>query len=124
MSHLTEVKTEFKDAEALKKAAQELGFSWQANAECRFWNDQSKKFDYVIKLKGPYDVGVRCKPSGELALEADLHAGYVEKELGNNLERLKQQYAAEKIKIAARLKAKSVRQRRLQDGTIEMFIGG
>lgn len=126
MSHLSTVDTEFRDAVALQRAVEAMGFKWEKNGQCRFWNDQTERCDFVIRLPGPYDIGVMRADtdSGKLELRADLHAGHVAKAVGSGFARLKQIYAVEKLKLEAKKKMKTIRQRTLQDGTIEMIIGG
>jgi hypothetical protein len=57
MSHFTEIKTQIKDIEALRLACQELGLSLVPNTEARGYYENKSKGDYVVQLKGPYDLG-------------------------------------------------------------------
>lgn len=82
MSHFTEIKTQIKDIEAVRSACQEMGLSLQQNAEARGYYENKTKGDYVIRLKGPYDIALNKQPDGTFGLTADLWNGHVEKEVG------------------------------------------
>ena len=84
MSHFTEIKTQIKDIEALRLACAELGLTLLQNAEARGYYENRTKGDYVIQLKGPYDIAVNKQPDGTYGLTADLWQGHVEKEVGQN----------------------------------------
>jgi hypothetical protein len=64
MSHFTEIETQIKDIEALRLACQELGLNLLQNAEARGYYDNKTKGDYVIQLKGPYDIACRSQQAG------------------------------------------------------------
>jgi hypothetical protein len=82
MSHFTEIKTQIKDVEALRLACQEMGLTLLQNAEARGYYENKTKGDYVIRLKGPYDIAMNKQPDGTFGLTADLWQGPVEKEVG------------------------------------------
>ena len=46
--------------------------------------ENKTKGDYVIRLKGPYDIALNQQPDGTFGLTADLWNGHVEKEVGQN----------------------------------------
>jgi hypothetical protein len=56
MSHFTEIKTQIKDIEALRSACQEMGLTLLQDTESRGYDVNRTKGDYVIKLKGPFDI--------------------------------------------------------------------
>ena len=64
MSHFTEIKTQIKDIEALRLACQELGLNLLQNAEARGYYENKTKGDYVIQLKGLYDIACRSQQAG------------------------------------------------------------
>ena len=65
MSHFTTIKTQIKDAAALRSAVTELGLELIANAEARGYISNKTKGAFVIRLKGPYDIAVNpTAPSG------------------------------------------------------------
>lgn len=90
MSHFTTIKTEIKDIDALKAACAELGLSVEANAKARGYQKNTLAGDYVIRLKGPYDVAVRQETNGQYSLHTDFWQGHVENELGKGFGTLKQ----------------------------------
>jgi|GEM_PF-1247358 len=61
MSHFTTIRTQIRDIDALRGACTELGFQLIQNAEARGFF-QSTKGEYVIQLKGPYDIAVNKQP--------------------------------------------------------------
>lgn len=81
MSHFTEIETQIKDIDALRSACQEMGLTLLQKAEARGYYENKTKGDYVIQLKGPYDIAVNKQPDGTFGLTADLWNGHVEKEV-------------------------------------------
>jgi hypothetical protein len=84
MSHFTTIKTQIKDIEALKAACTELNLSVLEKAQARGYYENKTRGDFVIKLKGPYDIAVQKQPDGTFGLTADLYAGQVEEEVGQD----------------------------------------
>jgi hypothetical protein len=82
VSHFTEIKTQINDIAALRLACKELGLALLQNAEARGYYENRTKGDYVIKLKGPYDIDLNKQKDGTFGLTADLWQGHVEKEVG------------------------------------------
>lgn len=99
MSHFTQIATQIKDIEALKKAVQEMGFDVAKDADCRYYFG-TQRMDFVIKLPGAYDAAL-TKTDGSYTLEADFYGKHVSKYLGENGELLMQKYAVEKARIEA-----------------------
>ena len=58
MSHFTEIKTQIKDIEDLRLACQELGLTLLHDTEARGYYENKTKGDYVVQLKGPYDIAL------------------------------------------------------------------
>ena len=75
MSHLAEIKTQIKDIEALRSACQELGLALLPNAEARGYYENKTKGDYVIRLRGRYDIAINKQPDGSYGLTTDLWDG-------------------------------------------------
>src|ERR1017187_5606609 len=96
MSHFTTVKTQIKDIAALRSACAELGLTVKQNADARGYYENKTKGDYVIKLKGPYDIALNKQPDGTFGLTADLWQGHVEKEVGQGYGKLLQLYGVHK----------------------------
>ncbi len=124
MSHFTKIKTQIKDIEALRSACREMGLSLLQNAEARGYYENRTKGDYVIKLKGPYDIALNKQPDGAFGLTADLWNGHVENEVGQGYGKLLQLYGVHKATREARKKGHLVRRSQQPDGAIKLVIGG
>ena len=124
MSHFTQIKTQIKDIAALRSACQELGLALLQNAQARGYYENKTKGDYVIKLKGPYDIAVNKQPDGTYGLTADLWEGHVEEEVGKDYGKLLQLYGVHKATIEARKKGLSVLRRPHQNGSIKLVLMG
>jgi Protein of unknown function (DUF1257) len=125
MSHFVAIKTSVRDVNALKKACEELGLELLEKTTARGFASNTLKGDYVIRLKGPYDIALNLDPeSGSYGLSTDWYAGHVEKEVGKDYSRLLQLYAIHKTQIEARKKGLSCRRQQLGDGSIKISIGG
>ena len=122
MSHFTTINTQIKDTEALRAACQELGLSLLQNAEARGYYENKIKGDFVVRLKGPYDIALNPQPDGSYRMTADLWAGHVEKEVGKNYGRLLQLYAVHKATREARKKGHFVSRTAKRDGSIKLVI--
>lgn len=124
MSHFTTINTQIKDTEALRAACQELGLSLLSNTTARGYYNNTTKGEFVIRLKGPYDIAVNKQKDGSFGLTADLWAGHVEKEVGKNYGRLLQLYGVHKAIREARRKGLLVKRSQQQNGAIKLVIAG
>lgn len=124
MSHFTTIQTQIKDIEALRRAAQEMGLSILQNAQARGYDGNQIKGDYVVVLKGPYDIALNKQPGGSFGLTADLWQGHVEAEVGPKYGRLLQLYGVHKAMLEARKKGHLVRRSQQENGAIKLTIGG
>jgi hypothetical protein len=124
MSHFTTIKTQIRDIEALRRACAELGLSLLQTAEARGYANQNKTGDYVIRLKGPYDIALTKNQDGSFELTTDWWDGHVEKEVGPNFGKLLQLYGVHKAILEARKKGLSVLRRAKQDGSIKLILIG
>ncbi len=124
MSHFTTIKTEIKDTEALRSACEELGLSLLQNTDARGFYEQTLKGEFVIRLKGPYDIALNRQPDGNYALAADWWDGHVEREVGQNFGRLLQLYGVHKASREAKRRGLTVRRQPLGNGAIKLVIGG
>jgi hypothetical protein len=122
MSHFTTVKTQIKDIAALRSACAELGLELRQNAQARGYYDNKTKGEYVIKLKGPYDIALNKQPDGSFGITADLWEGHVEKEVGEKYDKLLQLYGVHKATIEARKKGLSVLRRPQPSGSIKLVL--
>jgi len=124
MSHFTKINTQIKDIAALQSACAELGLTVASNATARGYSTNTVRGDYVIKLKGPYDIAVNRQPDGTYGLTTDWWNGHVEKEVGAKFGRLLQLYAVHKATQEARKRGHFVTRKAQRDGTIKLVIGG
>jgi len=124
MSHFTTIKTQVKDIEALRSACNEMGLSLLQNAEGRGYYENKIKGEFVVRLKGPYDIALNKQPDGSFGLTADLWQGHVEQEVGAGYGKLLQLYGVHKAIREARKKGLLVRRSQQQDGAIKLLIAG
>jgi hypothetical protein len=124
MSHFTTINTQIKDIEALREACAELGLELLQGAEARGYGSNRQRGDFVIRLKGPYDVALNRQTDASYGLSTDWWDGHVEKEVGSNYGRLLQLYAAHKTAREARKRGLTVQRALRSDGSIKLTIGG
>ena len=124
MSHFTTINTQIKDLEALRSACTELGLSLLQNTNARGYVSNTTKGEFVIRLKGPYDIALNKQKDSSYGITADLWAGHVEKEVGKNYGRLLQLYAVHKATREARKRGHFVSRSAKQDGSIKLVIAG
>jgi hypothetical protein len=124
VSHFTNINTEIRDLKALENACQELGLDLIENANARGYGRNHIKGEYVIKLKGPYDIALNRNDDGSYALTTDWWHGHVEKEVGKNFGKLLQFYGVCKARSEAHRKGYTTRRQYLKDGSIKLTIGG
>ncbi len=124
MSHFTTIQTQIKDIAALREACRELGVELIENAVARGYGSNNQKGEYVIRLKGPYDIAVNRQQDGTFGLTTDWYDDHVEKEVGTSYGRLLQLYGVHKARIEAQRKGYTVRRQTLGDGAIKLTIGG
>ena len=124
MSHFTTIATQIKDIAALRSACGELGFQVMENTTARGYSTNTTKGDYVLRLKGPYDIALNKQPDGTYGLTTDWWDGHVEKEVGANYGRLLQLYAVHKATAEARKRGHSVQRKQQKNGAIKLVIGG
>ena len=124
MSHFATIKTQIKDINALKAACNELGLTVAENSEARGYNDNRQHGDYVVRLKGPYDIAVNRQQDGTYGLTTDWWDGHVEKEVGKDFGRLLQIYGVHKAMAEARRKGYTVTRGILKGGAIKLTIAG
>ena len=68
MSHFTTVTTQIKDITALRCACRELGIEVLESAQARGYSTNTTRGDYVLRLKGPYDIALNKQPDGTYGL--------------------------------------------------------
>jgi hypothetical protein len=127
MSHWTSHEVIITDIEALRLACREMGLELLQNATARGYKayheaDNRLQGEFVIRLKGPYDVAVNKKPDGKYALTTDWWNGHVAKEVGENYGKLLQLYGVHKAAIAARKQGYLVSRQPVKNGAIQLRI--
>ncbi|KQN96863.1 DUF1257 domain-containing protein [Paenibacillus sp. Leaf72] len=123
MSHYSTVKTEIRNIRALEVAVKQLELILIENGICRGYTEQQNmKADYVIQLKGPYDVALNKQSNGTYDLQTDWWAGHVEREIGKNAGRLMQEYNIGVVTMEARRQGQTVIRREASDGTIKLRV--
>ncbi len=122
MSHFTTINTQIKDIEALRLACAEMGLQVEAKAQARGYQNNWLAGDFVIRLRGPYDVALRRETNGAYSIHADLWNGHVENELGKGFGTLKQLYGIHKATTEARRQGHNVRRRQLPNGTVRLTL--
>lgn len=78
MSHRSQVQTQIKSLDILKKAIKELGLSYYEGQELsgaytRGWEASEKAADLVIEVEGRKDVGFKLGADGFYSLIGDFH---------------------------------------------------
>ena len=124
MSHFTTIQTQIKDITALREACTELGLPLVADTVARGYGGERQLGEFVIKLKGPYDIAVNRQRDGTFGLSTDWWDGHVEREVGSNYGRLLQLYAVHKASREARKRGLSVQRTLRTDGSIKLTLGG
>ena len=122
MSHFTSIQTQIKDLEALRAACGELDLALLADAMARGFAGAAQHGDYVIQLKGPFDIAANRQPDGTFGLATDWWDGHVEKEVGPNYGRLLQLYAVHKATREARKRGLTVQRTQHSDGSIKLSL--
>jgi Protein of unknown function (DUF1257) len=125
MSHFTTIHTQIRDIAALRTAVEELGLQLHENAMARGYSAGTQvQGDYVIRLKGPYDVALKKSADQTYGLTTDWWNGHVAKEVGEKFGRLLQLYGVHKATMEARKKGHLVQRRSQPNGAIKLVIGG
>jgi hypothetical protein len=124
MSHFTTIQTQIKDIESLRAASAELDLALLQNADARGFVGTTRHGDYVVRLKGPFDIAVNQQPDGTFGLTTDWWNGHVEQEVGKEYGRLLQLYGVHKASKEARRKGLSVLRQPQRNGSIKLILVG
>jgi hypothetical protein len=124
MSHFTTIETQVRDIAALRDACGELDLELAEQTNARGYGSNQRKADYVVRLKGPYDIAVDRSQDGAFGLTCDWWGGHVEKEVGKAYGKLLQLYGVYKAQAEARRKGYTTRRQSLKDGSVKLTIGG
>ena len=116
MSHIVSIKTEVRDAAAVRAACQRLGLAEPVQGSARLYSGEVTGL--VIRL-----------PGWEYPVVADLTSGHVRYDnfsgrwgKQEELDRFLQRYAVEKAKSEARRRGHAVTEQELADGSIRLSI--
>ncbi|MNW54671.1 hypothetical protein D3C74_322840 [compost metagenome] len=112
--------TSIRDEEALKEACKMLELTLQENGKARIHNGTIKA-DYVIKLDGPFDVGL-IKEGETYSIQADWWAGHVAKVIGEKGSTLLQAYTAAATVKVAKAQGKQIEMKRVGNGDIKLIL--
>ncbi len=123
MSHFATIQTQIKDIQALRDACTEMGFLLLQNTKARGYGTNRHHGEYVIALKGPYDIALNRQTDGAYGLTTDWWSGHVEKEVGKDYGKLLQLYGVHKAMREARQRGYSAQRSALNDGSIKLSIG-
>ena len=124
MSHFTTIETEIRDIDALRAACQEMGPLLLQDAEARGIAANRRQGEYVVRLKGPYDIAVNREENRSYGLTTDWWQGHVEQEVGKDFGRLLQFYGVHKATREARRRGYTVRRQQLENGAVKLCLGG
>jgi hypothetical protein len=124
MSHFTTIETQIRDIEALKAACAEMGLTLAQDCQARGYGGKTHQGEYVIVLKGPYDIALNRQVNGAFRLTTDWYQDHVEKQVGKNFGRLLQFYGVHKATLEARRKGYTVTRGALNSGAIKLTIAG
>ena len=123
MSHFTTIETQIRDIQALQDACKEIGLELAVNTVARGYGRSTRQGDYVIRLKGPYDIALNKQPDGTYGLTTDWWQGHVEKEVGRNYGRLLQLSGVHKTIRESLQRGYRVKRSAAQDGSIRVTVG-
>lgn len=116
MSHIVTIKTEVRDAEAVKTACKRLGLKEPVLGTARLFEGEVSGL--LVKLPGWLYPAVVSTETGQIKFDNYQGAWGDQKHLDAFL----QAYAVEKVKLEARKKGHSVFEQALPDGSIKLTI--
>jgi len=122
MSHFTTITTQVRDVAALRAAVAELGLQLVPDADARGFAGQTRRGDYVIRLKGPFDIALNRQPDSTYGLTTDWWDGHVEREVGKDFGRLLQLYGVHKTTLEARKQGLAVMRQPQANGNIKLLL--
>jgi len=64
MSHFASIQTQIRDMKALGSACSELGLELVPDTEARGFGQNTRRGDFVIRLRGPYDIALNRQDEG------------------------------------------------------------
>ncbi len=116
MSHIVTIKTEVRDAEAVKAACNRLGLEEPVHGTAKLFEGEATGL--LVKLPGWLYPAVVSTASGQVRFDNDQGSWGDQKHLDAFL----QAYALEKAKLEARKRGHSVFEQPLPDGSVKLTI--
>lgn len=116
MSHIVRIKTEVRDAAALRTACRRLGLEEPRHETVQLFSGEAT--GQVVQLPG-WSYPVVCDLASG-TINFDNYGGRWGEQ--RQLDRLMQAYATESVKVQARKQGHSIREQSLADGSIKLTI--
>ena len=116
MSHVVQIKTQVRDAEAVRAACRRLDLAEPVQGTIRLFSGEVTGL--VVQLPGWRYPAVCQLDTGQI--QFDNFQGNWGEQI--ELDRFLQSYAVEKAKLEARRKGHSVTEQQLQDGSVRLTI--
>ena len=116
MSHIVQIKTQVRDAEAVHAACRRLGLEDPVQGTTRLFSGEATGL--AVQLPGWRYPAVCQLDTGQVQFD-NFQGNWGEQK---QLDQFLQSYAVEKAKLEARRKGHSVSEQQLQDGSIKLTI--
>ena len=116
MSHIVTIKTEVRDAEAVRAACERLGLEQPVQGTARLFEGEASGL--LVKLPGWTYPAVVDTATGQVRYD-NYNGSWGDPQ---HLDRFLQAYAIEKAKLEARKRGHSVYEKPLPDGSIKLTI--
>jgi hypothetical protein len=116
MSHIVQIKTQVRDAEAVRAACRRLGLAEPVQGTTRLFSGEASGL--AVQLPGWRYPAVCQLDTGQVQFD-NFQGNWGEQK---ELDRFLQSYAVEKAKIEARRHGHSVTEQQLQDGSVKLNI--
>ncbi|MFW5734519.1 MAG: DUF1257 domain-containing protein [Oceanidesulfovibrio sp.] len=122
MSHISTIEVAIQDLDTLQRACLELDLEFARGVQRFKHYTGYGACDHVIRVPGAeYEIGVVRSDDAYTLQWDDWHLGGLEQRLGKGAGRLKQAYAAERVRTEARRKGMRVRMRR-NESTVQLVL--
>ena len=116
MSHVVQIKTQVRDAEAVCAACRRLALAEPVQGTTRLFSGEATGL--AVQLPGWRYPAVCQLDTGQIQFD-NFQANWGEQK---ELDRFLQSYAVEKAKLEARRKGHTVSEQQLQDGSVKLTI--
>jgi len=122
MSHMSTIELEVKDIDILSQACNRMGLKLIRDQKTHKWfGSKDGVCDHAISIpEAEYEIGV-TKKNGQYELNCDFYDRRLTQAIGENGGRLKQSYAIEKTRQAARMRGYSVTER-MNESKVQLRI--